>query len=219
MTDYKYAMNLIRVSSTTGWSTLVPDVIKEFNMPMQKSGKQYPGILTVGQHWNNTAIGGPVFTTSRLFESLDEVEDYNQAAINQDKERSELVNIIHERCLSFTFRLSKILINGEYKGSGKPGVLSRTIFKARSGKIDEVIRFLTSYIESLPSESSVPQLSEVRNGPVGVIRLVTPYENSAEAELGYDRSRSNWDSPEVQKASESIESMVRTVSNILDASL
>lgn len=219
MTNYKYGINLIRVSNTTAWSSLVPDVIKEFNMPMQNPSKKYPGVITVGPSWNITDPGGPVFTTSRLFESLEEVEEYNHATMNQNKERIELVNSIHERCLSFTFRLSKILINAEYKGSGKPGVLSRTIFKAKVGKIDEVIRFLTSYIESLPSDASVPQLSEVRNGPIGVVRLVTGYENAAEAELGYEKSRSSWESPEIQKASESIESMVRSVSRILDTNL
>ena len=219
MANYKYGMNLIRVSNTTDWSTLVPDVVKEFNMPMQNSGKQYPGVITFGPRWNINDGGGPAFITTRLFESVEEVEDYNQAGMNQIKERSELVNSIHERCRSFTFVLSKILINAEYKGSGKPGVLSRTIFKAKVGKIDELIRFLTSYVESLPSDASVPQLSEVRNGPIGVVRLVTGYENAAEAELGYDRSRSNWESPEVQKASEIIESMTRNVSRILDNSI
>ena len=130
-----------------------------------------------------------------------------------------MVNSIHERCLSFTFRLSKILINAEYKGSGKPGVLSRNIFKARVGKIDEVIRFLTSYVESLPSDASIPQVSEVTYGSIGVLRVITPYENNIEAELGYEKSRSSWESPEVQKASESIESMVRSVSRILDTNL
>ena len=219
MADYKYGMNLIRVSNTTAWSSLVPDVIKEFNMPMQNPTKKYPGVITVGSSWNITDPGGPVFTTSRLFESLEEVEEYNHATMNQNKERIELVNSIHERCLSFTFRLSKILINGEYKGSGKPGVLSRNIFKARVGKIDEVIRFLTSYVESLPSDASIPQVSEVTYGSIGVLRLITPYENNIEAELGYEKSRSSWESPEVQKASESIESMVRSVSRILDTNL
>jgi len=219
MADYKYGINLIRVASTTAWSTLVPDVVKEFNMPMQNPGKQYPGVITVGPSWNITDAGGPVFTTSRLFESLEEVEEYNHATMNQNKERIELVNSIHERCLSFTFRLSKILINAEYKGSGKPGVLSRNIFKTRVGKIDEVIRFLTSYVESLPADASIPQVSEVTYGSIGVVRLITPYENNIEAELGYEKSRASWESPEIQKASESIESMVRNVSRILDTSL
>lgn len=219
MPDYKYVTNLIRVSSAPKGMSIIPDVIKEFNTQIDSSKQVYPGLVTVGPHPTNNSNGGPVFTTSRLFESLEELEDYNQAQRNQQPERQELVDSIHERCISINLRMAKILINGEYKGNGKPGVLSRMIFKAKIGKIDEVIRFLTSFVDSLPSEASIPQLSEVRTGPYGVIRIVTPYENIVEAELGYDRSRVTWESPESQKGQEAVEEGFRTVSNILASSL
>ena len=139
--------------------------------------------------------------------------------MNSSDERKALVQRLSEKCTSTTFRISRLIKEGNYVGSNPPSCLVRNYIKVKRGYIDEAIEIMSSFIDNIPDDRTKPVLSESTTGRSGLLTLSIPYETFAAAEEGYARVRENSGTPMGKRLAEITQENMRVPTFILHSTI
>ncbi|MFL2784297.1 MAG: hypothetical protein ACJ0BL_04635 [Dehalococcoidia bacterium] len=210
----KYFTVFVRAFKPSAAGTnFMAEVVEEFKSLELNA----PGVVTGTGYAQG--FPGPVAVLSRLHEDASGIDSYHSAVMNSSDERNALVQRLSEKCISTTFRISRLIKEGNYVGSNPPSCLVRNYIKVKRGYIDEAIEIMSSFIDNIPDDRTKPVLSESTTGRAGLLTLSIPYETFAAAEEGYARVRENSGTPMSKRLAEITEENMRVPTFILHSTI